>query len=105
MFRTHKYCRRAVQVNGRNASSALVAASNQNGELIKIGLSVVISANGVGLGVVALAPAAKYQQGQAAVKAVLPSARFGTMTSDRRAAAAITGRGVKVGAANSGNRN
>jgi hypothetical protein len=88
-----------------NASSAVISALGQTGAQLRIGLSVVIAANNLGLGVVALAPAEKYEQCQVTVEAVLQSARFGAITSDRRAAAALTGRWVKVAAANSGNRN
>ena len=95
----------AYRVNGMNASSAVVGAYNQQGELVKIGLNVVLSANGIGLGAVVIAPTAKYQQGQAAVEAVLQSARFGTITVDRKAASGLVGRWVKAAAANSGNRN
>jgi len=95
----------AYRVNGMNASAAVVAAYGQTGEMVKIGLNVVISANGVGLGVVVLAPAAKYQQGQSVADAVLQSARFGTITFDRKAASGLIGRWVKAAAANSGNRN
>lgn len=95
----------AYQVNGMNASSAVVAARGQTGETVKIGLSVVISANKMGLGVVVLAPATKYEQGKAVADAVLQSARFGTMNFDRKAAAGLFGRWVKAAAANSGNRN
>ncbi|HEX4950983.1 MAG TPA: lipocalin family protein [Blastocatellia bacterium] len=95
----------AYRMNGMNASSAIVSSVGQDGQQYKIGLNVVFSANGVGLGVVAIAPAAKYQQGVAAVEAVMQSARFGTITFDRQAAAGLVGRWYKAAAANSGNRN
>jgi hypothetical protein len=94
----------AYRVNGLQASSALLSSSGQNGEQYKIGLNVVLS-NGIGLGAVVIAPAAKYQQSLSAVEAVLQSARFGTITFDRRAAAGLVGRWYKAAAANSGNRN
>lgn len=95
----------AYRMNGMNASSAIVSSVGQNGQAYKIGLNVVISANGIGLGVVAIAPAAKYQQSEATVEAVMQSARFGTITFDRQAAAGLVGRWYKAAAANGGNRN
>ncbi len=94
----------AYRVNGLQASSALLSSVGQNGEPYKIGLNVVLS-NGIGLGVVVLAPAAKYQQSLATVDAVLQSARFGTITFDRRAATGLVGRWAKAMAVNGGNRN
>jgi hypothetical protein len=96
---------RAYQVGDMDASSAIVSSIGQNGEPYRIGLNVVLATNGLGLGVVAIAPAAKYQQSVAAVEAVMQSARFGTITLDRQAAAGLVGRWYKTAAANSGNRN
>lgn len=96
---------RAYQVGGMNASSAIVSSIGQNGEPYRIGLNVVLSSNGMGLGVVVIAPAAKYQQSVPVVEAVMQSAKFGTITVDRQAAAGLVGRWYKAAAANSGNRN
>lgn len=96
---------RAYQIGGMNASSAIVSSIGQNGEPYRIGLNVVLSTNGIGLGVVAIAPAAKYQQSVPAVEAVMQSAKFGTINFDRQAAAGLVGRWYKAAAANSGNRN
>jgi hypothetical protein len=94
----------AYRVNGLPASSALLSSIGQNGVQYKIGLNVVLS-NGIGLGAVVLAPAAKYQQSLAAIEAVLQSAKFGTITFNRQAAAGLVGRWYKAAAANGGNRN
>lgn len=96
---------RAYQMGGMNASSAIVSSVGQDGQAYRIGLNVVLSTNGLGLGVVVIAPAAKYQQSVAAVEAVMQSAKFGTITFDRQAAAGLVGRWYKAAAANSGNRN
>ncbi len=95
----------SYRVNGLTASSAVIAAQNQKGEALKLGLSVVISANGVGVGVLTLSSVASFQQGQMAAEALLETARFGTITQDRKASSGVVGRWVKAAAANSGNRN
>ncbi|MBS1809648.1 MAG: hypothetical protein JST84_15920 [Acidobacteria bacterium] len=96
---------RSYNVNGQTASAAIIAAQNQNGEAVKLGLNVVISANGVGLGLLTLASVPTFQQGVAAAEAMLQTARFGTITNDRKAASGLVGRWAKAAAANGGNRN
>ena len=96
---------RTFTVNGQKASSAIISALNQNGEPVKLGLHVVIGSNGIGLGVLTLASISTFQQGVAAAEAMLQSARFGTITQDRKAASGLVGRWYKAAAANGGNRN
>jgi hypothetical protein len=96
---------RSYSVNGMTASSATIAAENLNGEAMNIGLNVVIAESGVGLGVVTVASVPTFPQGIAAAEAVLQTARFGAISSDRRAASGLIGRWVRAAAANSGNRN
>jgi hypothetical protein len=98
---------RAFKVNGMTASTAVVAAENPNGEPVKIGLHVVLSGDGVGIGVLTVASVPTFAQGAAAAQQILDSGRFGALTQERRTTttAGLTGRWVRSGAANGGNRN